>query len=130
MTWEWKKQIVESDDVSRDVRDTLWIGTGTLAGDASIDTENLPARDFGSVQVVWTAGAVTGQIVSSNDLTNWAVGYDEYGVVRPALFTALAASRNFDNPRFPAYRANRLRLTAGAAGFTGTVLIYMTRRGK
>lgn len=109
-------------------QDVIITGSGTLsAGDISNSPVIRPSP-YGSVQVLVTSGAVSGQIESSNDDTNYAAGYDASGAVRPALFSGLSASRNFDDPGFPAYKSNRLKLTAGAAGFAGTVIIYLTRR--
>jgi len=128
MAFTWK--------IQSDCGDYTLKGTGSLGNNATSISKELPCLPFGSVQVLVTAGTLRCQITSSNDGTNFSAGYSDInasnllGTVRPPLFTALAASKNFDYPGFGAYKKNRLELTAGAGGFTGTVIIFLTRRAE
>ena len=130
MAFTWEIENIGSETLKgfSELYDCVITGAGTLSAAGISNSPAIPAKPFGSVQVLRTSGDLTGIIESSNDGTNFATGYDVFGVVRPALFTSLSASRNFDEPEFPAYRQNRLKLTAGASGFSGSVIIYCTRR--
>lgn len=115
-----------------DDRDVMIIGTGTLAASGVSNSPDIGCRPFASVQVVRTSGSITGQIESDNSGTdaNFAANYDEFGIVLPALFSGLSASRIFGSPKVPAVKRNRLKITAGSEGFEGTVYVFASRRGE
>ena len=110
--------------------DLLLTGTGTLAAAEIAASPDLGARPFSAVQVLWTSGALTGQVQSDNSGVdaNYSAPYDEEGAVLPAIFSALGAARLFSNPKIPAARRNRVLFTADAAGFEGTIFIFASRR--